>query len=248
MRIYPQRKMKRFFLPQHESRARALRALASGLSDRRAAELQRAYEEIVAGLEADGVVCAPLLRRTLDRSRRFRAGRMTRSRRSSPATGARCGCRRDGPEAARARLRRWDRAQRHDGARRAPRPALALRDVPIECRFHCNPNGLADVVSGRATPEEFVRQAQDLLVAPREDRLPGHRAQRASPAGRGWALAGAPAPGARAREEVAGPRTASDHRPRSLRRRRSRASSDAHASDLLEASRRSLLRPARAGA
>jgi Sulfotransferase family len=28
--------------------------------------------------------------------------------------------------------------------------------VPIECRFHCNPKGLADVVDGRATPEEFV--------------------------------------------------------------------------------------------
>jgi hypothetical protein len=28
--------------------------------------------------------------------------------------------------------------------------------VPIECRFHCNPSGLADVVAGRATPEEFV--------------------------------------------------------------------------------------------
>ena len=33
--------------------------------------------------------------------------------------------------------------------------------VPIECRFHCNPSGLADVVTGRATPEEFVRQAAD---------------------------------------------------------------------------------------
>ena len=30
--------------------------------------------------------------------------------------------------------------------------------VPIECRFHCNPSGLADVVSGRATPQEFVRK------------------------------------------------------------------------------------------
>jgi len=30
--------------------------------------------------------------------------------------------------------------------------------VPIECRFHCNPTGLADVVGGRATPEEFVRK------------------------------------------------------------------------------------------
>ena len=30
--------------------------------------------------------------------------------------------------------------------------------VPIECRFHCNPRGLADVVTGKATPEEFVRK------------------------------------------------------------------------------------------
>ena len=30
--------------------------------------------------------------------------------------------------------------------------------VPIECRFHCNPSGLADLVSGRATPEEFIHK------------------------------------------------------------------------------------------
>ena len=29
--------------------------------------------------------------------------------------------------------------------------------VPIECRFHCHPNGLADVVAGRASPAEFMR-------------------------------------------------------------------------------------------
>jgi Sulfotransferase family len=28
--------------------------------------------------------------------------------------------------------------------------------VPIECRFHCNPKGLADVVAGRASAQEFV--------------------------------------------------------------------------------------------
>jgi Sulfotransferase family len=28
--------------------------------------------------------------------------------------------------------------------------------IPIECRFHCNPSGLADVVTGKATPEEFL--------------------------------------------------------------------------------------------
>src|SRR5688500_7805825 len=30
--------------------------------------------------------------------------------------------------------------------------------VPIECRFHCNPKGLADVVAGRTEPEEFLRK------------------------------------------------------------------------------------------
>ena len=29
--------------------------------------------------------------------------------------------------------------------------------VPIECRFHCNPKGLADVVCGRTEPEDFLR-------------------------------------------------------------------------------------------
>jgi hypothetical protein len=31
-------------------------------------------------------------------------------------------------------------------------------DVPIECRFHCNPKGLADVVAGRASVEEFLHK------------------------------------------------------------------------------------------
>jgi hypothetical protein len=30
--------------------------------------------------------------------------------------------------------------------------------VPIECRFHCNPNGLADVVRGKTEPDEFLRK------------------------------------------------------------------------------------------
>ena len=28
--------------------------------------------------------------------------------------------------------------------------------VPIECRFHCNPKGLASVVNGETTPEDFI--------------------------------------------------------------------------------------------
>ena len=30
--------------------------------------------------------------------------------------------------------------------------------VPIECRFHCNPKGLADVVKGETDPEDFLRK------------------------------------------------------------------------------------------
>jgi Sulfotransferase family len=66
--VYVNQKMKRYFKRRmspglaHSERWRA------GLSERRAAELERAYERIVDGLEADGIGCAPLLRRTLERS------------------------------------------------------------------------------------------------------------------------------------------------------------------------------------
>jgi hypothetical protein len=33
-----------------------------------------------------------------------------------------------------------------------------FRGVPIECRFHCNPKGLADVVRGKTEPEDFLRK------------------------------------------------------------------------------------------
>jgi hypothetical protein len=69
VRIYPQTKMKRFFRRRMTTELAHSERWRAGLSDRKAAELERAYEEIVAGLEADGITCAPLLRRTLDRSR-----------------------------------------------------------------------------------------------------------------------------------------------------------------------------------
>src|SRR5688572_19737732 len=31
-----------------------------------------------------------------------------------------------------------------------------LHAIPIECRFHCNPKGLGEVVTGKATPAEFA--------------------------------------------------------------------------------------------
>jgi Sulfotransferase family len=68
MRIYPQRKMKRFFMRRMTPELAHSERWRAGLSDRRAADLQRAYEETVAGLESDGIACAPLLRRTLERS------------------------------------------------------------------------------------------------------------------------------------------------------------------------------------
>jgi hypothetical protein len=33
-----------------------------------------------------------------------------------------------------------------------------FRGVPIECRFHCNPKGLADVVRGTTEPDDFLRK------------------------------------------------------------------------------------------
>ncbi|HEX3262333.1 MAG TPA: sulfotransferase [Solirubrobacterales bacterium] len=69
VRIYPQPKMKRFYRRRMSPELAHSERWRAGLRDRHAAELERAYDEIVAGLEADGVVCAPLLRRTLDRSR-----------------------------------------------------------------------------------------------------------------------------------------------------------------------------------
>ena len=69
VRIYPQPRMKRFFRRRMSTELAHSERWRAGLSDRRAAELERAYEELVAGLERDGIACAPLLRRTLDRSR-----------------------------------------------------------------------------------------------------------------------------------------------------------------------------------
>jgi hypothetical protein len=69
LRIYPQGKMKRFFTRRMTPELAHAERWRQGLSDRRAIRLDRAYEEIVAGLEADGVACAPLVKRTLERSR-----------------------------------------------------------------------------------------------------------------------------------------------------------------------------------
>ena len=90
------------------------------------------------------------------RAPRARARTRTTSLRSWRATGARCRCPRE--RRPRARLRRRHRAQRHDVTAELLGRHSRFCDVPIECRFHCNPNGLADVVSGRATPEQFVRK------------------------------------------------------------------------------------------
>ena len=67
--IFQQRKMKRFFVRRMTPELAHSERWRAGLSDRRAAELEGTYERIVADLEADGIACAPLLRRTLERSR-----------------------------------------------------------------------------------------------------------------------------------------------------------------------------------
>ena len=67
--IYPRRQMRRF----HRLRMSAAHAHAErwreGLSERQIREVERLYERALDRLEADGVACVPLLRRTLERSR-----------------------------------------------------------------------------------------------------------------------------------------------------------------------------------
>ncbi len=66
--VYVNRKMKQFFNRRMSSRLAHSERWRDGLSDRRAAGLERLYEQIVDRLEADDVGCAALLRRTLERS------------------------------------------------------------------------------------------------------------------------------------------------------------------------------------
>jgi hypothetical protein len=67
--VYLQRRMRAYFQREMSAQRANSERWRRGLSVRRAAELERAYDELIARLEADRVRCAPLLRRTLERSR-----------------------------------------------------------------------------------------------------------------------------------------------------------------------------------
>ena len=93
--------------------------------------------------------------------------------------------------------------------------------VPIECRFHCNPKGLADVVTGRTDARRLPAQAARLLVAPGADRRP--RLREGASGARSAARRGA--------------RTAHDHlRPSAFEQAVARFEAT-HGDDLLGASR-----------
>jgi hypothetical protein len=68
MDVYIQDRMKRYFRRRMSAERANAERWRRGVSERRAADLERLYEEIVDGLEADGVRCAALLRRTLERA------------------------------------------------------------------------------------------------------------------------------------------------------------------------------------
>ncbi len=67
--VYLQQRMRAYFQREMSAERANTERWRHGLSGRRAAELERAYEEVVAALEADRIRCAPLVRRTLERSR-----------------------------------------------------------------------------------------------------------------------------------------------------------------------------------
>jgi hypothetical protein len=73
--VYVNRRMKQFFNRRMSSELANSERWRRGLSDRRAAKLERLYGEIVNRLEADGVGCTPLLRSTLERSQSEPAAR-----------------------------------------------------------------------------------------------------------------------------------------------------------------------------
>jgi Sulfotransferase family len=72
--LYVNHRMKQFFNRRMSSDLAHSERWRAGLGDRRAARLERLYGEIIQRLEADGVGCAVLLRRTLERSQAARAG------------------------------------------------------------------------------------------------------------------------------------------------------------------------------
>jgi hypothetical protein len=123
-------------------------------------------------------------------------------------------------------------------------------DVPIECRFHCNPNGLADVVSGRATPEQFVRlwrfmfeYCESLTLMIREPRTVGRLGALRSSLFMRWQLRGDRARGVARARTASGSSTAiaSPRRSREVRadaRRRPPRASRRLFYDLLEPVRR----------
>lgn len=67
--VYVRRQMWRFFRVRMSAERANAQRWRRRVSDRRAGEIERLYEQTLDRLEADGVRCAPLLRRTLERSR-----------------------------------------------------------------------------------------------------------------------------------------------------------------------------------
>jgi hypothetical protein len=69
LRVKPVNRMRRFFGRRMSHDAANAHRWRRGLSDRRAAEVEGLYADLLERLEADDVHCAPLLRRTFERTR-----------------------------------------------------------------------------------------------------------------------------------------------------------------------------------
>jgi hypothetical protein len=73
--VYVNRRMKQFFNRRMSAELANTERWRRGLSDRRAAKLERLYVEIIDRFEAEGIGCTPLLRGTLERSQAAPAAR-----------------------------------------------------------------------------------------------------------------------------------------------------------------------------
>ena len=72
--VYIRKQMRRFFRRRMSAEHAHAERWREGLSERQIREIEQVYEQALERLEADGVACAPLLRRTFERSRAGAAG------------------------------------------------------------------------------------------------------------------------------------------------------------------------------
>ena len=169
--VYLQQRMRAYFQREMSAERANTERWRQGVSPRRAVELERAYGEVVAGLEADRVRCAPLVRRTLERpgpGRRGAGAAPVRDRRraSAGSLGEAGGRRRSGRTVSDLVFVGGTGRSGTPRDRQAARPALALRDDPDRVPLPLQSERPRGRRHRQGDPGGVRGQAARVLVAP----------------------------------------------------------------------------------